>query len=110
MENCPMNQHTFFENASATGTSDYAVVSNQSLMTLKFESTGTFSVKVLVDINPKTKFHPYFGIKFPTLEVLIDTFSDETYLYQIDLHGIDYVQLEITSITGQLSAYGKVVG
>lgn len=103
---------TFFEDVSTVGVSDFMVLSDASSMNLKFISTGTFTAKITANLSPKSKggFYPYPCFKLPTYDIIQDVITDDKYIYNVDLTGIDYLRIEIVSISGSLSVYGKVVG
>lgn len=104
--------HVFFENATTTGKSDYSITSNASQMTLKIIPTGTFQLKITADVSPKSegnlKHYPCYQL--PSMTAITDYITDANYLYSIDLTAIDYLRVEIISLTGSLSVYGKAVG
>jgi hypothetical protein len=110
--NRSIDNHTFFKNQTTTGVSDYMITSDASEMNLKFECTGTFEVKITADIYPKNINIPYLYpcYKQPTYEPITTTITDGTCLYNVNLSAIDYLRIEILSLTGTISIYGKVVG
>jgi hypothetical protein len=104
--------HVFFENTTTIEKSDYMITSDANQMTLKIVATGTFQIKITADISPKSidNFKPYPCYQLPNLTSITDVITDANYLYSIDLTSIDYIRVEILSLTGSLSCYAKVVG
>jgi len=110
--NRSLDNYVFFENQSTTGSRDYIVTSDASQIMLKIVSNGTFSIKLTADTSPKSEgnLKPYYCFKIPDLTKITDVITDGGYLYSVDLTDIDYLRVEIVSITNTLSIYGKVVG
>jgi hypothetical protein len=109
--NRSIDNHTFFENATTIGISDYMITSDASQMNLEFVCDGTFEAKITADNYPKNVggFYDYPCYKLPSYESM-STITDDGYLYNVDVSGIDYLRVEILSLTGTLSVYAKVVG
>lgn len=110
--NRSLDNFIFFKDATTTGSKDYMVTSDASQMMLKIETTGTFSLKLTADNSPKSSgsLKPYACYQIPTMTSITGNITDAGYLYSIDLTSIDYLRVEIVSLTGLLSVYGKVVG
>ena len=112
-ENGSISTVTFFENQTGLGVSkEFVVESNASTMTLKIAASDTFSIKIWATIEPKEigNFCVYPVIQLPSYSLIEGNIVDGEKLYQIDLIGIDYLKIEIVSLTGTISVYGKVVG
>lgn len=110
--NRSIDNHTFFKDATSTGISDYMITSDASSMTLKIVTTDTFQIKITADISPKSEgtFKPYPCYQLPDFTTITTGITDANYLYNVDLSGIDYLRVEIVSVTGSVSVYAKVVG
>lgn len=104
--------HVFFENTNTIGLGkEYIVSSDASQMNLKFICSGSFQAKITADIAPKEEiFKAYPCYQIPDFTKITDIITSANYLYNIDLSAIDYLRIEILSLTGTISAYGKVVG
>jgi len=111
--NNSISNHTFFDKATSIGVGkDFYVTSNASEMNIKFECIGTFQAKITADIHPKNEneFFSYPCIKYPECTLIDDIISDSNAMYNVKITGIDCLRIEIITLNGILSAYGKAVG
>jgi len=87
---------------------ELSVIGGYQTINIDFRSTGTFTAQF--------ESEDLFGDWSPIVAVNLTTFgfststSDADSTYQIDLTGLVGFRINITSISGTLSAYGKVVG
>jgi len=112
-DNNAINNYTFYDNATSitdTNNAFFNVTSNSSEMNIKFICDGTFQAKLYAGIIDKNTMFPYPCFKLPTFDLITDVISDDTFLYNVDLTGIDYLKIELISLVGSISIIGKAVG
>jgi len=109
MTNLPMNNFTFHDRTSTISTGkELSVVSGYQTINIDFETTGTFTAQ----FESKDLFgdwSPIMAVNLTTMTLITST-SDVNSTYQVDLTGLVGFRVNITSITGTISAMGKVVG
>jgi len=104
---------TFYENVTTIeeiSTSTMHVISDESSMNLEFVCDGTFSAKIYAKVSEKGTFKPYPSFELPSYNLITDTITDDSFIYNIDLTGVEYIKIVLVSLTGTISVYGKVVG
>lgn len=113
MANKKMNDHTFYKNVTAIGTGiEYVVDEFAKTMNLQFITSGTFTAKLWVKLIDPNEWHLWPCLKYPKYD-LIDSetvfITDKKSIHQVDLVGITALRVQLTSVTGAISIYGRSV-
>jgi hypothetical protein len=97
---CQVN-FTFHDNTTVDGSMQY--------MNIQFITTGTFIAKVEAQGVVEDVWYPYPAFRYPAYELMDTNISDKNFLYNIDLNGITKIRINLISVSGAISVYGKVV-
>lgn len=111
-ENNSKSNYIFYDSVTSisnTTNAIFSVISDASEMNIVFDCTGTFEAKVYASIFNKNNMKPYPVYKLPDY-TMVSSITDGSYMYNIDLSGIDYLKVELVSLTGTITVSGKAVG
>lgn len=100
----------FHKNVTSPATGLEFDVSQGNLINIEFESEGSFSANFEAKANSVTTiWKPVMAANLATLD-LATTATDKSYIYQLDLTGISLIRVNLTSVSGSISVYGRFVG
>lgn len=102
----------FHNNVTIPSTGLELKVISGTLINIEFETVGSFSATFEAKANDPqviTTWKPITAANLATLD-LSPTVTDKGYIYQIDLTGITALRVNLTSVSGNTSVYGMLVG
>jgi hypothetical protein len=106
-----LNNHVFHKDSTQIGTgADFNINYDTSFMNIQFITSGTFVAVLKAKLIDSDTWYPYYSLKVPTGELMSGNITEKSCLYQVDLTAISALRVELTSVDGALSCYGKAVG
>jgi hypothetical protein len=103
--------HTFHNNTNSVGNgTQYNVHELASVVKLQFICSGTFTAVVEAQLVDTNTWYPYDAYTIPTYDLITTNITDKNYLYEVDVTGISALRIRLTSLTGTLTCYGRIVG
>lgn len=109
-ENIDRGIHTFHNGSTTPGNGNVLAVSDlSSLVNIEFVTEGSFSAVVKARIV-SGKWYEWPVYQLPGYDQILTSIADHTKAYQVELKGIKELKVELLSVTGAVTVYGKVVG
>jgi len=112
-ENVSKDNYTFYDNVSSINSNTKAIYNvncDASEMNISFKCTGTFQAKIYAAIMDITDMKAYPCFQLPSFTLIENFITDASCLYNVDISGIDYLKVELISLTGNIIVRAKVVG
>lgn len=108
--NRSIQEITFHQNATSVVDGNvYQITSDASTINIDFDGSGDFTAVIEGKVSYNSSaFDEIMAVNLKTLEMSAKPNTLDT--YQCDLTAWSYIRVRITSITGNISVYGKLVG
>jgi hypothetical protein len=108
--NNPITEVTFHKNA--TSISDgiiQSILSDANTMNIDFMGSGTFTALIQGKTSYESdKFDDIMGVNLATYDMTTTPNTFDT--YQIDVTAWSYIRVKLTSVTGNITVIGRLVG
>jgi hypothetical protein len=102
-----------FHNATATAPNNGETYINTrgTTMNLYFTATSTFTANLEGKNSGGSTWFPLIGVNISDANLTMSTtVSNASYIYQVDISGIDNVRVRLSANAGSVSCLGRVVG
>jgi hypothetical protein len=85
--------------------------SRGEIMNLYFSATSTFTANLEGKNSGGSTWFPLIGVNISDTNLaMATTVSDDSYIYQVDISGIDNVRVRLSANAGSVNCIGRVVG
>lgn len=84
------------------------ITSDASTLSIDFKGTGTFTSVIECKVSYESDWDEIMGVDTKTYDM--STTPSNFNAWEVDVTGISYVRVRLTSVTGSVTAIGRLVG